>query len=131
MLRHLFMVVLLVLCCSTATIAGVISKVQSGQAVKIGVLGNSIGCGQTATGFNTGTMLNSTYANAITGASAHNMLTSFGPHDPVEGWVNQLYAWLLTKNASNTEPLAKVLNLSSKRDRAVVIPTERSFTQAF
>lgn len=106
-----FLTLILSLCCFSSAHAqtwqDVVAKVQAGTPVKVGILGNSVGCGQTATGFNTGTMLNSTYANAITGVSAASMLTSFGPHDPVEGWVNQLYAYLLTKNASTV-----VINLS-------------------
>lgn len=97
---------------TTRTWQEVVAKVQTGAAVKIGILGNSIGCGQMAndsTGavFNTTTMLDSSYANAITGGGTVSMLSSFGPHNPVEGWANQLFAYLQTKNPKST-----VVNLS-------------------
>ena len=97
---------------TTGTWHEVVAKVQTGMAVKIGILGNSIGCGQMANDssgkvFNTTTMLDNSYANAITEGSTASMLSSFGPHAPVEGWANQLFTYLQTKN-----PKSMVINLS-------------------
>lgn len=67
---------------------------------KIGIIGDSVACGQFADSnsgetFNPATMLNDA-----------SMLISFGPSVPVNGWANQLYAALLEKN-----PNYQVINL--------------------
>ncbi len=73
--------------------------------MKIGIIGNSIACGQMASTqagqlFDYNTMLNSHYAASITGTYSASMLTSFEAHSPVEGWANQLLEYLLSVNKS-------------------------------
>jgi len=87
----------------------ILARVVNGTSVKLVVIGNSIGCAQTANDINgnpvnpggtqiaSGSMMKKLIGTTTTGAVNPN----FNGTWPAKGWINQLYTYLKSKNTNS------------------------------